>query len=221
MVSAELSVDGTEPLTTASVRALEAVCDRAESEPGGMVTVRVTGRQDVMTTNGVHVGLVTKWERAVRRLERLPAATVAVATGDCGGLALEVLLATDYRIITPEARLLVASAGGATWPGMGVHRLAQQAGFAKVRRAVLFGEPIGGWEAAEAGLVDEVTEEPEAAVAALKTLAEGLPGKEIAIRRQLLLDAATTSFEDALGAHLAACDRLLRLTAGTAGREAS
>ena len=35
-------------------------------------------------------------------------------------------------------------------------------------------------------------------------------GAEHAIRRQLLLEAATTSYEDALGAHLAACDRELR-----------
>ncbi|KOG89867.1 enoyl-CoA hydratase, partial [Streptomyces varsoviensis] len=41
----------------------------------------------------------------------------------------------------------------------------------------------------------------------------GLSGKDLAIRRQLLLDARTTSFEDALGPHLAACDRLLRGTA--------
>ena len=30
------------------------------------------------------------------------------------------------------------------------------------------------------------------------------------MRRQLMLDAATTTFENALGSHLAACDRVLR-----------
>ncbi len=44
------------------------------------------------------VALVSKWERALRRLERLPAVTIAVADGDCGGPALDALLATDYRI---------------------------------------------------------------------------------------------------------------------------
>ncbi|MCZ9336264.1 enoyl-CoA hydratase/isomerase family protein, partial [Streptomyces sp. TRM76130] len=44
-------------------------------------------------------------------------------------------------------------------------------------------------------------------------LAGGLSGKELAIRRQLLFDAANTAFEDALGPHLAACDRALRGTA--------
>src|SRR4051794_40714867 len=45
---------------------------------------------------GIHV--VNQWERALRRLERLPALTLAVAVGDCRGLALEVLLTTDYRL---------------------------------------------------------------------------------------------------------------------------
>jgi len=40
-------------------------------------------------------------------------------------------------------------------------------------------------------------------------------GKEVAIRRQLLLDAAQHSFEEALGAHLAACDRALRRVAAS------
>jgi isomerase DpgB len=35
-------------------------------------------------------------------------------------------------------------------------------------------------------------------------------GAELAIRRQLLLDAPTVSFDDALGVHLAACDRAIR-----------
>ena len=73
------------------------------------------------------MALVSKWERGLRRLERLDMTTVAMATGDCGGLALDALLATDYRVATSDVRLLVPVAGGATWPGMAIYRLAQQA----------------------------------------------------------------------------------------------
>jgi isomerase DpgB len=45
-------------------------------------------------------------------------------------------------------------------------------------------------------------------------LTAGVAGEELAIRRQLLLDAGHTRFEDALGSHLAACDRALRRGAG-------
>jgi isomerase DpgB len=44
-------------------------------------------------------------------------------------------------------------------------------------------------------------------------LAAAAGGAELAIRRQLVLEAATTTFEDALGMHLAACDRALRRAA--------
>ncbi|MFG2231311.1 enoyl-CoA-hydratase DpgB [Streptomyces sp. NPDC048723] len=205
------AIDGTEPLSAASVKALDGLCDRAEDQPGsGPVTVHVTGAPKTDWTGGLTVGLVTKWERVLRRLERLPVATVATASGDCGGPALDVFLATDIRIATPDTRLLVPLDGEATWPGMAVHRLVQQAGAARVRRAVLFGVPIPAAEALTLGIVDELADDTAAATEATAELIAGLSGKELAIRRQLLFDASSMSFEDALGQHLAACDRVLR-----------
>ncbi|MFF3325664.1 enoyl-CoA-hydratase DpgB [Streptomyces sp. NPDC002889] len=206
-----LSIDGTEPLTTVSVRELESVCDRAEDGHGsGVVTVRVTGAPDEGWVDGLSVSLVTKWERVLRRFERLPVATVAVASRDCGGIALDAFLATDVRFATPDTRLLVPLDGEATWPGMTAYRLVQQAGAAHVRRAVLLGLPIEASKALTVGLVDELTDDPDDAAKAVAKLLDRLSGKQLAIRRQLLFDAASTSFEDALGPHLAACDRALR-----------
>jgi isomerase DpgB len=209
-----LTIDGREPLSAAAVKALDEVCDRAEDLPGsGAVTLHVTGAPKPDWTGALSVGVVTKWERVVRRLERLPVATVAVASGDCGGPALDVFLATDLRIATPDTRLLVPLDGDATWPGMAVHRLVQQAGAVRVRRAVLFGTPIPAAEALTLGLLDELADDPAGAADVTAELAAGLSGKELAIRRGLLFDAVSTSFEDALGQHLAACDRALRRTA--------
>ncbi|AZM50104.1 enoyl-CoA hydratase [Streptomyces sp. WAC 06738] len=209
-----LRIDGAEPLTAAAVKALAAVCDEAEDGEGtGVVTVYVTGTPGPGWTRGLDVQLVSKWERALRRLERLPAATVAVARGDCGGTALDAFLAADIRVATPGTRLLVTRDGEATWPGMASYRLVQLAGAAGIRRAVLFGLPIDATEAQALGLVDDLAADPASGVAAAAGLAGGLSGKEVAIRRQLLFDATTTSFEDALGRHLAACDRSLRADA--------
>jgi isomerase DpgB len=210
------AVDGSEPLTAASVKALASVCDQAEDQAAknhratGTVTVTVTGVPAADWTSGLDVMLVSKWERALRRLERLPVATVAVAVGDVGGPALDAFLATDVRVATPGARLLVSSVGASTWPGMAAYRLVQQAGAARVRQAVLFGRPVTASEALTMGVVDEVAEDPAAAVAAVAEWAGELSGKEVSIRRQLLFDDTTTSFEDALGPHLAAIDRVLR-----------
>ncbi|QUQ69272.1 enoyl-CoA-hydratase DpgB [Kutzneria sp. CA-103260] len=206
-----LRVDGARPLSAASVEELNGLCDRAEDqrEPGP-VTIHVTGVPAADWSNELTVGLVSKWERAVRRFERLGRVTVAVASGDCAGAALDLLLAADVRIVAPGTRLLLSWVGGATWPGMTVYRLTKQAGAAAIRRAVLLGAPIEADRALALNLVDEVSEDPAAALADLAAGASAVAGKEMAIRRQLIFEAGSTTFEDALGAHLAAVDRALR-----------
>lgn len=215
----ETWVDGRSPLTAKSVAAITAVCDRAlGGGPRTVVIVHVSGFPPESPAGDLGVGLVSKWERALRRLEHLPLATIGVADGDCGGLALDALLATDYRIASHSAQLLLPMTGGATWPGMALYRLARQAGGSAIRRAILFGAPIKARDALDLQLVDELTGDLAAAVGAVAGMAASLPGTELAIRRQLMFEASTTSFEDALGAHLAACDRSLRLATAEAER---
>lgn len=212
-----LRIDGAQPLSAASVEAVAAVCDRAEDHGRpGIVEVHLTGAPGALWAGGLTVGLVTKWERMVRRLERLPMATVAVVSGDCGGTALDVLLASDFRIAAHGTRLLVPTDGTATWPGMALYRLVQQAGPAAVRRAVLLGAPIDADRAVALHLLDEVVHDTAAGFAALAGAVGPISARELAIRRQLMFDTTTTSFEDALGAHLAACDRALRRGTGEA-----
>jgi isomerase DpgB len=158
---------------------------------------------------GIHA--VNRWERALRRLERLPGATLAVVEGDCTGLALEMLLTTDCRVALDTARFRLPATAEGTWPGMSLYRLANQVGVAQIRRSVLFGLDFDAVRAAELGLIDQIGEDPAALARAALEMLGGGRGTELAIRRRLLLDATTTSFEDALGSHLAACDRALRL----------
>ena len=206
-----LHIDGGQPPTPETVAAVAALCDGAEDPGGhGPVVIEVSGAPASDWTHELTVGLVSKWERVLRRLERLPTTTIAVADGDCGGTALDVLLAMDLRIATPSLRLVPHVTDGATWPGMALHRLAQQtSGTAAVRRAVLYGTPLDAAQALALHLVDEVTDDAAGAVASAGRTAS-ITGSELAIRRQLLLDARTVPFEEALGAHLAACDRVLR-----------
>lgn len=206
-----LRLDGARPLTAASVAEMDDFCDRAEDhrEPGP-VTIHVTGVPPRDWSKELTVGLVSKWERVVRRFERLGRITVVVASGDCAGTALDLLLAADIRIVAPGTRLLLSWAGGATWPGMTVHRLTRQSGASGIRRAVLLGTPIEADRALALNLVDEVSGDPAATLAGLAEAAAAVDGAEVAIRRQLIFEAGSTTFEDALGAHLAAADRALR-----------
>ena len=214
MVNQELRIDGSKPLSKASIAAVEAVCAAVESDPAtSVLPVFVSGAPDEGWTHGLDVSLVSKWERALRRLERLDATTVALASGPCGGAALDGLLATDYRIATPDTALSLAGDGEAVWPGMAIFRLAKQAGGTPVRRAILFGGRINASESVELGLVDELAEDPRRALIAVAERLRPLSGAELAIRRRLMSEASSTAFEDALGRHLAACDRVLRQSA--------
>jgi isomerase DpgB len=197
------------------VAELGAVCGRTEDgDTSGFVIIRVSGVPEPEWPSGLSVALVSKWERGLRRLERLPAVTIAVAEDDCGGPALDALLATDYRIMPVGARLVVPLMSHATWPGMALYRLARQAaGAAQARRAALFGAPIGAAAAQAMGVIDEVADNVTIALEKAMEVTAAARGAELAIRRQLVLEAPATTFEDALGVHLAACDRALRRAA--------
>jgi isomerase DpgB len=201
-------------LTPALLTTLDGFCDRVEDTRVAVAALHITPaanpEQARRWPGDIGIHLVTKWERALRRIERLRAATIAIADGPCAGAGLEVLLATDYRIVTPAFRLTLRPPSGLPWPGMIVHRLSNQLGVARARRLVLFGGDLTAAQAVELGLVDESGPDIAERVAARAASFRGLAGAELAVRRRLLLDAPTTSFEDALGAHLAACDRTLR-----------
>jgi isomerase DpgB len=213
----ELVVDGGRAPAGETVDAVAAVCRRAEDADGAAVVVlRVQGSPRGEWARDLNLRLVNRWERALRRLERLPATTITVATGECGGPALDVLLATDHRIASSDVRLVLPTQGGLVWPGMALYRLARQAPNASaVRKAALYGTAIGLADALALHLVHEVANDLDTAVAAAVRRAAAVSGVELAIRRQLALDAPTVAFEEALGTHLAAVDRTLRIAAGT------
>jgi isomerase DpgB len=206
-----LRVDGSRELSADLARSVAAFCDEAEEAGTGFATLHVSGApSDQAVADAADVAAVSKWEQAVRRLERLRLPTLVAASGECGGAALDLLLAADVRVATPDLRLRLSFHEQAVWPGMAAFRIVQQFGLAGARRAVLFGAPITADEALERGVLDRVSKNPERTLAAAARLLRQLSGPELAIRRQLAFDAQWMSFEDALGPHLAACDRSLR-----------
>lgn len=210
-----LRIDGAEPLSAGLVDRVASACDAVEG--GGGVLLEVSGAPSAPWSHGLTVGLVNKWERALRRLERSPAVTVAVADGDCGGPALDALLAADYRVATASVRLVPPVRNGVVWPGMALFRLAQHGtNAAAIRRAALLGRPIDAADALALHLVHELAADLPEARATAAGLAATAPCADLAIRRQLLFDASYTGFEEALGVHLAACDRVLRRGAAQA-----
>lgn len=214
-----LDIDSSASLTESLIRSVTGACDKAEDAADAVVVLRVSDQSKkgapVQWPGRAGVHLVNKWERAVRRLERTPHAVIAVVQGPASGLALELILASDYRIATADLTLTLPMTDGKIWPSMALHRLSQQIGVAGARRLALFGMEIHAERALTLGIVDDVVDGEEAlaeAVSQTVKLAAELEGNELAVRRRLLLDAATTAFEESLGAHLSACDRTLRRT---------
>ncbi|WP_157877630.1 enoyl-CoA-hydratase DpgB [Streptomyces kanamyceticus] len=165
----------------------------------------------------VDVHTVNKWERALRQWERLDAVTLVAASGTCGGPAFDLLLAADVRIAAPGLRVALPTASGGFWPGMALHRLAHRVGVSGARRLALCMAGSGTLDADQArelGVVDEMT---EALDDRISEILAGSPARgDVRLLRGLIMDAPGTSFEEALGTHLAACDRALR-AATTAG----
>ncbi|MEV0730588.1 enoyl-CoA-hydratase DpgB [Polymorphospora sp. NPDC050346] len=199
--------------------AVNAICDEVEQRVERTVVVlrlECTSAESRMWPGEVGIRDVNRWERAVRRLERLPAANVAVASGLSGGPALDLLLAADFRIGAPDLVLVLPVNDGHFWPGMSVYRLVQNLGVARARQIVIWGMDLSVTKASELGLIDQISEDLDDAAHTAVVLMGRVSDQELAVRRQLLLEASTAEYDEALGVHLAACDReLRRLAVGT------
>jgi isomerase DpgB len=219
-------INSADALTEELIAQLSRICDQVEDGGGACVVLHIHGSTDADGAGDwpspASLRLVNKWERALRRLEQSSAAAIATVSGYCSGVALDVLLATDYRIATTDVRLAPPVTSGRLWPGMGVHRLAHQLGVARARKLILFAREVTAGEGLELGLFDEVRPDRAGLAGAMADavgLLAGTAGPELAVRRRLLLEAASASFEESLGAHLAACDRLLRHQLNDSGNE--
>ncbi|GAA4240034.1 hypothetical protein GCM10022254_63250 [Actinomadura meridiana] len=203
-------IDGSPPLWELTAT-INAVCDEVEERQERSVVVLQLAhvpRREWPDADSIQE--VNRWERAVRRFERLSAVTIAVARGTCGGPALDVLLAADWRIGTPDLVLMLPVNDGHFWPGMAAYRLVQQLGLARARQIVLWGTDIPLDRATDLGLIDQVSKDAVEGVREASVLAGRISDREFSIRRQLLLEAGSAEYEAALGVHLAACDRELR-----------
>lgn len=203
---------------------VDAVCDDVDGrERRSVVVLRLasSGLERREWPGDVRIRDVNRWERALRRLERLPTVNIAVARGICGGLALDVLLAADFRIGAPDLRLMLPVNDGHFWPGMSVYRLVRHLGIARARQIVLWDTDIPLERASALGLVDQVSDDLDEAVHTAAVLTGRVSGPELTVRRQLLLEAACVEYEEALGTHLAACDRELRRLRGETGAPGS
>jgi isomerase DpgB len=165
----------------------------------------------------IDIGQVNKWERVLRRIERSPLPLIAIAEHACSALALELLTVADYRIATSSFSLRTTEAGRTVWPGMSLFRLTRQIGESRTRKLFLDRRVVTAEVALGFDLVDVVVPDLAAALESASRLTLEAPLIDFAVRRRLIQDSYSAPYEEALGAHLAACHRSLSGSASDEG----
>lgn len=219
--SVTLTIDAAAALSPFLVATLRTACDRAEDAPAGtpfVVHLRGTSEQirDIpWPGDNVSIQLATSWERSLRRLERISSPLICLVEHLCGGLALEILLCCDFRVATPNMRVHRGPVAR-QWPGMLVYRLAKELGAARARSILLCTEELSASDAVAIGLVDLVSPHLHTELAhELPARMRGLLDPSVPLFRQLLSESFATPYEDALGLHLASCEKIIRSRCGT------
>lgn len=120
---------------------------------------------------------------------RLPVPVIAAVHGHCLGGGLQLALAADFRIATPDSTWSVLEGKWGIIPDMsGVRSLSELVGIDVAKRLTMTAEHLSGKEALDLGLVTELDADP---VAAAERLAASL-----ALRSPDQLAAAKRLFDD-------------------------
>jgi enoyl-CoA hydratase/carnithine racemase len=132
---------------------------------------------------------IAEGHRVFDRLARLPMPTIASISGVAFGGGLELALACDLRLASPEARFALPETRIGVVPGWGgTARLAALIGTGRAKQMALTGEPVGADEACRWGLINEVVDAAALAArvqAVAMRIAEG-PRLAVQVTKQLI-----------------------------------
>ena len=196
------------------VSELERALDRIEdttSAPVLVLRVRSEGMAfgDFDPDGAIDIHGFNKWEKLVTRLERARKLTIAVADGPCHGPGLQLLLACDLRVATPDARFSLPEVPQGYRPGMATWRLARYVGLGRAKRMVLSGEVVTADEAFALGILDGVSGSVDTAEDAGRALLGNAHAVAGTLARRLLVESFEVQAEAALGHFLAAQARAI------------
>lgn len=116
---------------------------------------------------------------------RLPVPVIAAVHGHCLGGGVQIALAADFRVTTPDAKWSVLEAKWGIIPDMtGIKALSQQVGMDVAKRLTMTGETVSGAEAVRLGLATQENTDPYAGALALASaIAERSPDSVAATKR--------------------------------------
>ena len=169
-----VSPDGTNKLSSARIGALHKAVQelQGEAESGQLKAIIIAGNEKFFSA-GADLNEISKltepeafeFSRAGQTLmnavDRFPVPVIAAISGYCMGGGMDLALACDYRIASPDA---VFGHRGATLGIMtgwgGTQRLPRLIGRARALQMFLLAEMVKAEEALRIGLVDRISDEP-------------------------------------------------------------
>ena len=144
-------------------------------------------------------------QAVTRQIERLPLPVVAAVHGVCFGGGLEVVLACDFVLASPDAQFGQPEINLGVMPGWGgTRRLPRRIGAANARRWILTGRPASAEEAKAQGLVDRLVPRAELLPSALALAGElaAKPPVALAAAKYALLEAMDPRIDEGLAVEL-------------------
>lgn len=170
-----ITLDGPErrnALDADAARDLVAVCDAIDADANvGVAVITGAGRAfcsgaDTDVLNAIRTSLpdaaydgLDVLYSGFRRFAGLTVPTVALVNGGAVGAGLNLALAADLRVVTPDALFLSGFAALGIHPGGGhLHLLARAAGAGTAAYLGVFGQSVRGADAVACGLASRVVE---------------------------------------------------------------
>lgn len=108
------------------------------------------------STDKIEMSYFVNWDNALRIFETIEKIVVVGMHGYCLGGALQLALAADIRVSTPDCQIGLPAIKESLVPGLGPWRLPKYIGMGRAKKLLFGGENISGEEAMRIGLVDHI-----------------------------------------------------------------
>jgi enoyl-CoA hydratase/carnithine racemase len=103
--------------------------------------------------------LIRRWQETFNKIEALPQITIAAVNGVCLGMAVEMIVACDFRISSSRATFALSEVKFGIIPDLGgITRLTRLVGPAWAKEVILRARNVSAMEALRIGMVNRVAD---------------------------------------------------------------
>lgn len=205
----KVSLDASREITDLTAELQNLLRSWEQDDALEVVVVEVHGGGEV--SPGLALPSLNRWEKTLRRFERLPFVTATYLSADISAFGSDLFFAGSLRFVRQDTTLALPAVNGSLLPTMTVHRLVRDHGTGVARDLLLKGAQVitartlvESGVASWAGDLGDVLSQLEGLYSARAGLSS------YAVVRNLIEDATVLSYEELLGASLAATDKALR-----------